>query len=152
MVFFLFVHLFSILLYQGYRRPREMTWMGGFLLFILTLAFGFSGYLLPWISCPWQQPRSVPMPHGHWEYQETGSPCFCAGRGCHRGYPRRFLPSCLGTASSLLPLLALHLFMVQLQGVAVPSQIEREGNYRYLPSSPTSCIGILGSGWSYLGL
>src|SRR5512145_1210611 len=41
-------HLFSVLLLQAYRRPRELTWMSGVALLLLTLAFGFTGYLLPW--------------------------------------------------------------------------------------------------------
>lgn len=43
-----FAHLFSVLFLKAYRSPRELTWMTGCLLMALTLAFGFSGYLLPW--------------------------------------------------------------------------------------------------------
>ncbi|HSB35723.1 MAG TPA: cytochrome b N-terminal domain-containing protein, partial [Thermoanaerobaculia bacterium] len=42
------VHLFSILFVKAYRKPRELTWYSGFLMFGLVLGFGFSGYLLPW--------------------------------------------------------------------------------------------------------
>ena len=43
-----FAHLFSVFFLKAYRPPRELTWMTGCLLMALTLAFGFSGYLLPW--------------------------------------------------------------------------------------------------------
>jgi cytochrome b6 len=43
-----FAHLFSVLFLKAYRPPRELTWFTGCLLMALTLAFGFSGYLLPW--------------------------------------------------------------------------------------------------------
>ena len=43
-----FAHLFSVLFLKAYRAPRELTWTSGCLLMALTLAFGFSGYLLPW--------------------------------------------------------------------------------------------------------
>ena len=43
-----FAHLFSVFFLKAYRAPRELTWMSGCLLMALTLAFGFSGYLLPW--------------------------------------------------------------------------------------------------------
>jgi cytochrome b6 len=44
----MFVHMFSVFLTKAYRPPREMTWITGSLLLFLILAFGFSGYLLPW--------------------------------------------------------------------------------------------------------
>lgn len=43
-----FIHMFSVFFTKAYRNPREMTWVTGMLLFFLALAFGFSGYLLPW--------------------------------------------------------------------------------------------------------
>lgn len=42
------IHMFSAFFLRAYRRPREMTWLSGMLLLFLALAFGFSGYLLPW--------------------------------------------------------------------------------------------------------
>lgn len=44
----IFVHMFSAFFLKAYRPPRELTWVSGFLLLLLFLAFGFSGYLLPW--------------------------------------------------------------------------------------------------------
>lgn len=42
------LHMLQTFLYGAYKRPREMMWLVGVILFLLTLAFGFSGYLLPW--------------------------------------------------------------------------------------------------------
>ncbi|RMH38201.1 MAG: cytochrome bc complex cytochrome b subunit [Nitrospirae bacterium] len=42
------LHMLQVFLYGAYKRPRELMWVVGVILFILTLAFGFSGYLLPW--------------------------------------------------------------------------------------------------------
>lgn len=44
------LHLLSTLLMKAYRRPRELLWWSGLVLFGLTLAAGFTGYLLPWNS------------------------------------------------------------------------------------------------------
>jgi cytochrome b6 len=44
----LFVHMFSTFFLKAYRSPRELTWVTGFFLFVIFLAIGFSGYLLPW--------------------------------------------------------------------------------------------------------
>ena len=48
MIFAAFVHMFSVVFTHAYRPPRELTWASGILLLGLLLAFGFSGYLLPW--------------------------------------------------------------------------------------------------------
>lgn len=44
----IFVHMFSAFFLKAYRPPRELTWITGFFLLLIFLAFGFSGYLLPW--------------------------------------------------------------------------------------------------------
>ncbi len=44
----LILHLLTTYAMRAYRRPREFTWMTGVLLLGLFMAFGFSGYLLPW--------------------------------------------------------------------------------------------------------
>lgn len=48
MVFFVFVHMFSVFFMKAFRKPRELTWVSGCGLLALAMAFGFSGYLLPW--------------------------------------------------------------------------------------------------------
>jgi len=48
MVLALFIHMFSAFFMAAYRKPRELTWLLGILLFGIVLGFGFSGYLLPW--------------------------------------------------------------------------------------------------------
>jgi cytochrome b6 len=48
MIFFIFVHMFSTYFTRAFRKPRELTWVSGFLLLVLALGFGFTGYLLPW--------------------------------------------------------------------------------------------------------
>jgi cytochrome b6 len=48
LVLFAFIHMFSVFFSRAYEKPRELTWITGFIILIFTLAFGFSGYLLPW--------------------------------------------------------------------------------------------------------
>lgn len=42
------IHMLSVMLLKAYRRPREVLWWTGLVLFGLTLTAGFTGYLLPW--------------------------------------------------------------------------------------------------------
>ena len=48
MVIAAFVHMTQVFLYGAYKKPREATWMIGVALLLLILAFGLTGYLLPW--------------------------------------------------------------------------------------------------------
>jgi ubiquinol-cytochrome c reductase cytochrome b subunit len=42
------LHILQTYLYGAYKPPREPMWTIGVVLLFLTLAFGFTGYLLPW--------------------------------------------------------------------------------------------------------
>ncbi|HSO30070.1 MAG TPA: cytochrome b N-terminal domain-containing protein, partial [Candidatus Sulfomarinibacteraceae bacterium] len=48
MIIFLLLHMLRIFLQAAYKYPRELTWIVGGGMFGLTIAFGFTGYLLPW--------------------------------------------------------------------------------------------------------
>ncbi len=42
------LHMAQTFLWGAYKKPREITWIAGVFLLLLTLAFGLSGYLLTW--------------------------------------------------------------------------------------------------------
>ena len=48
MIVVVVLHMVQVFLYGAYKKPREATWMVGVVLLILTLAYGLTGYLLPW--------------------------------------------------------------------------------------------------------
>jgi len=48
MIAFMAMHLLQTLLWGAYKKPRELQWIVGVLLFIMTLVLGLTGYLLPW--------------------------------------------------------------------------------------------------------
>lgn len=48
MIVIVVAHMIQVFLYGAYKKPREATWMMGVVLLLLTLAFGLTGYLLPW--------------------------------------------------------------------------------------------------------
>ena len=41
-------HLVRVVFFGSYRKPREVNWIVGLLLLQVILAFGLTGYLLPW--------------------------------------------------------------------------------------------------------
>lgn len=48
MIVMCLAHMLRVFIMGVYKAPREMNWVSGFVLLILTLVFGFTGYLLPW--------------------------------------------------------------------------------------------------------
>ncbi len=48
MVIAIGLHMLQAFLYGTYKPPREAMWMVGVLLFLITMGFAFTGYLLPW--------------------------------------------------------------------------------------------------------
>jgi ubiquinol-cytochrome c reductase cytochrome b subunit len=43
-----YLHMFRGLIYGSYRKPRELVWIFGVLIFLVLMAEAFMGYLLPW--------------------------------------------------------------------------------------------------------
>ncbi|MDA7984297.1 MAG: cytochrome b/b6 [Alphaproteobacteria bacterium] len=43
-----YIHMFRGLYYGSYKKPRELVWMLGVLMFLLMMATAFMGYVLPW--------------------------------------------------------------------------------------------------------
>jgi cytochrome b6 len=129
MILVLFVHLFSVLLLKAYRRPREMTWFSGVALFGIALAFGFTGYLLPWNELAYFATKvgteitgAVPVV-GHFLLRLLRGGDDVTGATLTRFY---------GIHVAVLPalvtvLLGMHLYLVQKHGMSVPPSIERVG-------------------------
>jgi ubiquinol-cytochrome c reductase cytochrome b subunit len=44
----LYTHIFRGLYYGSYKPPREVVWLLGVVIFLLTMATAFMGYVLPW--------------------------------------------------------------------------------------------------------
>jgi len=130
MIFTLFLHLFSVLLLKAYRKPREITWFSGVGLMGLAMAFGFTGYLLPWNELAYFATRVgteivgvVPVV-GEFLLRVARGGDDVTGATLTRFYAFHVavLPA-LTTA-----ILGLHLFLVQKQGMSVPTPVEREGS------------------------
>jgi quinol-cytochrome oxidoreductase complex cytochrome b subunit len=48
MVILAIAHMIRVIYYGAYKFPREVTWFSGVFLLLITVGFGFTGYLLPW--------------------------------------------------------------------------------------------------------
>ena len=48
MVMMMVLHVFRVYLTGGFKKPRELTWVTGVILAVVTVSFGVTGYSLPW--------------------------------------------------------------------------------------------------------
>jgi quinol-cytochrome oxidoreductase complex cytochrome b subunit len=48
MIIVVALHMVQVFVWGAYKKPREATWMVGAVLLLVTLAYGLTGYLLPW--------------------------------------------------------------------------------------------------------
>ena len=128
LVFVVFAHMFSTFFLKSYRRPRELTWFTGMALLGLMLAFGFSGYLLPWNTLAFfatqvgtEVAGAVPV---------AGSFVLRLLRGGDQvtgGTLTRFYGIHVAVLPALTTVaLALHLALVQKHGMSVPPSVEEE--------------------------
>ena len=44
----IYLHMYRAMLYGSYKRPRELLWIIGMLIYFTLMAEAFFGYLLPW--------------------------------------------------------------------------------------------------------
>ncbi len=133
------IHFFSVLLLKAYRSPRELTWMSGFVLLVLTLTFGFSGYLLPWNKLAYFATRvgtgiagTVPLIGGFLlRFLRGGDHVTGATLSRFYGWHVAILPAVTTF------LLVLHLVLVQRHGMSIPPSEERRGTatrrMRFMP-------------------
>jgi menaquinol-cytochrome c reductase cytochrome b subunit len=47
-VIMVLLHMLRVFFTGSYKNPRELNWVVGVFLLLIVLAFGFTGYLLPW--------------------------------------------------------------------------------------------------------
>jgi len=123
MVLSAFIHLFSVFFLRAYRNPREITWVSGFMLLGLSMAFGFSGYLLPWNELAFFATKVGTDITG--QIPGIGPPLLKALRGGEdvtEATLRRFF----GLHVAILPgiatlMVTLHLVLIQRQGMSKPT-------------------------------
>lgn len=129
MVLAAFLHLFSVLLMKSYRKPREITWVSGIVLFALTLTFGFTGYLLPWNELAFFATRVGTEIVG--VFPLVGASMLSILRGGENvtgATLTRFYAIHVAVLPAIMTaFLALHLYMVQRHGMSVPPKIREEG-------------------------
>jgi quinol-cytochrome oxidoreductase complex cytochrome b subunit len=138
MLVFLVLHLLRIFAQAAYKYPREITWLVGGGLLLITIGFGFTGYLLPWDQRAYwatvvgtEIAGDVPL---------IGSSLLLLLRGgaevSEATLGRFFGIHVLVLPLLLAGLLALHLLFVHQQGLANPKRAEPRPGRVTAPQPP----------------
>lgn len=139
MIGVIFLHVLTAYIMRAYRRPREFTWVTGMLLFFLSLGFGFSGYLLPWNQLAFFATRvgtalvgTIPWIGGDLLLLARG------GENVTGDTLARFYALHVAIFPLMLvPLLGLHLFLVQKHGMSIPAAVaKKHGGRARVPGMP----------------
>lgn len=122
MVLTVFLHMLRVYIYGAFKKPRELNWITGVILFVLVMSFGFTGYLLPWDQKAYwatkvgtEMPRTVPFV-GDYIVRFLRGGTIIGALTLSRFYALHviFLPSIIAV------LLIGHFAMVRSQGIAEP--------------------------------
>ena len=63
MVVVVLLHALAVFFMGGYKKPRELTWIVGTFMLLITITFCLSGYLLPWSQLSyWATTIATTMP------------------------------------------------------------------------------------------
>lgn len=132
MIVGLLLHMLRTYFQGAYKKPRELTWVTGVILLLLTITFGFTGYLLPWNQLAYwattvgtESANKIPLIGGWLQY-------FLRGGEAVGGetLSRFFVLHVILLPWALTGVLAVHLFLMRLNNLATT---ERVGEERTIP-------------------
>lgn len=135
MIIFLFIHMGRVFFTRAYRKPREINWMIGVLMLVLTLGLGLTGYALVYNQLSyWATTVGTNMIK---EIPLIGMPLLHLLRGGETVNPNtltRFFNLHIGFMPTILfGLIVLHILIVRLHGVSELEGHEGESKYSFYP-------------------
>jgi menaquinol-cytochrome c reductase cytochrome b subunit len=118
----MFLHTLRVFFTGSYKKPRELNWVVGVLIFFVMLALGVTGYLLPWdmkayfaTAVVLQIAESIPILGGFAKTLLAGGEIIGAAT-----LARFFAIHVFFLPAALLGLLAAHFYMIRKQGISGP--------------------------------
>ncbi len=122
MVIAVFLHAVSVFLMGGYKKPRELTWVVGALMLLMTVTFCLSGYLLPWSQLSyWATTIATTLPTAFPYVGDGVSTLMKGGEQVSGVTLNRFFAAHVMLLPLMLSLfLGIHLFLVRRIGISSP--------------------------------
>lgn len=119
----LLLHTLRVFFQGAYKKPRELNWMVGVLIFFVMLGLGFTGYLLPWDNKAYfatqvglEMAGQVPFIGEQLKILLAGDANIVGAQTLTRFFAIHvfFLPA------ALFALLAVHFILIRRQGISGP--------------------------------
>lgn len=122
MILCITLHMIRVVVTGSYKNPMEFHWISGVVLLLLTLGFGFTGYLLPWnMRAYWASKVGIGMAHTVPKVGEFTA--FLIQGGDQLGaltLTRFYATHVMYLPFLTLCFLGLHFWMIRRTGVAEP--------------------------------
>lgn len=120
MIIMVFLHMLRVYIYGAYKAPRDFNWVAGVFLLMLTMGFGFTGYLLPWNQVSYwattvgtEVPGALPLIGDYMKLFTRG------GSDVSQITLTRFFAAHVVILPAVtIVFLALHFLMIRRQGIA----------------------------------
>ncbi len=128
MILVVFLHMLRTFLTGSFKKPRELTWVVGVVIFIMTLVFGFTGYLLPWNQLAyWATTVGTEIAGAVPWIGEFTKTLLRGGSGVGaETLSRFFVIHVIVLPWLLFFIVAVHLFLVRYQGIATMDPVGEE--------------------------
>ena len=149
----LFLHMFSTLFMGSYKKPRELQWMSGCVLFGLGFLAALSGYLLPWSQLSYWATTVATNTMGAVPF--IGNELVRWVRGAERveqaTLGRFFALHVIVVPLLFLGLVAAHLFFMRKTGISSPPGTKKE-EVEKIPFIPHFALEDLKVIYFFLGI
>src|SRR5579862_8820003 len=136
MIIVVVLHLTQVFLWGAYKKPREATWLIGCVLLLMTMAFGLTGYLLPWDNRAYwgtvvtTQIASQAPGAGQYILRLLGSEGGAIGVVT---FARFYAAHVLLLPPLTMLLVAIHLFLVRKHGVTPEAEDAHKPKKKFYP-------------------
>lgn len=133
MVLVMLLHMIRVFCYAGYKKPRELTWVLGGLLFLTTLALCFTGAMLPMDQLAYWGTKVATAILS--ELPGLGHALLTVVRGgedvTQTTLSRFFILHILILPAVVMGLIGLHIFLVRRLGISTREDVDVEQKVGY---------------------
>jgi len=150
----IYLHIATAIYYNAYKRPRELTWIVGCIIYLLMITTALTGYILPWGQLSYWGGVVTPeipgsIPGGIGEIIATWM------KGGYRlgdlALGRLFAFHAILLPMLLTVMVIIHLILIRRIGVTDPSGVERKKEEK-IPFHPYVSLKELGITMWFLAL